>query len=225
MFSIHRPSGEPPKRRLPDLSVEIDAQNSWHADSLMPSDTYEITLDRIELRSIAIRLPRLTSKVTGFIFPEAKQWLPAKPEFANDGASSKPNCKGKRDRKETSKHSRIKPPNDIVKLQDRLYYLLQPPLDLLVGSGQLTFPFEPFPYQLDGIAFLFPRYAGVLADEMGLGKTMQAISTIRLLLCSGELRSVLMVCPKPLVTNWLREFSVWAPEIPIVAIEGNAAKR
>ncbi|MGB7345055.1 MAG: DEAD/DEAH box helicase, partial [Pirellulaceae bacterium] len=42
---------------------------------------------------------------------------------------------------------------------------------------------------------------------------------------SGELRSVLMVCPKPLVTNWLREFSVWAPEIPIVAIEGNAAKR
>ena len=35
---------------------------------------------------------------------------------------------------------------------------------------------------------------------------MQAISTIRLLLCSGEVRSVLLVCPKPLVTNWLREF-------------------
>ena len=60
---------------------------------------------------------------------------------------------------------------------------------------------------------------------MGLGKTMQAISTIRLLLCSGEVRSVLLICPKPLVTNWLREFSVWAPEIPIAAIEGNAAKR
>jgi SNF2 family DNA or RNA helicase len=60
---------------------------------------------------------------------------------------------------------------------------------------------------------------------MGLGKTMQAISTIRLLLCAGEIRSVLLVCPKPLVTNWLREFSVWAPEIPIAAIEGNAAKR
>ena len=72
-----------------------------------------------------------------------------------------------------------------------------------------------FPYQLDGIAFLFPRYAGILADEMGLGKTMQAISTIRLLLCSGEIRSVLLICPKPLVTNWLREFRVWAPEIPV----------
>ena len=113
----------------------------------------------------------------------------------------------------------------MVKLQDRLYYLLQPPLDLLVGSGQLNFPFDPFAYQLDGIAFLFPRYAGILADEMGLGKTMQAISTIRLLLCSAQLRSVLLVCPKPLVTNWLREFQVWAPEIPVVAIEGNATKR
>ena len=120
---------------------------------------------------------------------------------------------------------RIKPPNDVVKLQDRLYYLLQPPLGVLIGSGQLTFPFEPFPYQLDGIAFMFPRYAAVLADEMGLGKTMQAISTIRLLLCAGEVRSVLLVCPKPLVTNWLREFEVWAPEIPVAAIEGNAAKR
>ena len=123
------------------------------------------------------------------------------------------------------KYCRIKPPNDVVKLHDRLYYLLQPPLNLLVGSGHLSFPFDPFPYQLDGIAFLFPRYSGILADEMGLGKTMQAISTIRLLLYSGQVRSVLMICPKPLVTNWLREFNVWAPEIPITAIEGNATKR
>ncbi len=123
------------------------------------------------------------------------------------------------------KLTRIRPPADVVKLEDRLYYLLQPPLELLVGSEQLDFPFEPFPYQLDGIAFLFPRYAAVLADEMGLGKTMQAISTMRLLLCSGEIRSVLLICPKPLVSNWLREFSVWAPEIPVAAIEGSAATR
>jgi len=124
-----------------------------------------------------------------------------------------------------TKLTRIRPPADVVKLEDRLYYLLQPPLELLVGSEQLDFPFEPFPYQLDGIAFLFPRYAAVLADEMGLGKTMQAISTMRLLLCSGEIRNVLLICPKPLVSNWLREFSVWAPEIPVAAIEGSAATR
>ena len=71
-------------------------------------------------------------------------------------------------------------------------------------------PFEPFPYQYQGIAFLYSRHAAILADEMGLGKTMQAITTIRLLLHSGQLKSVLLICPKPLVTNWKKEFETWA---------------
>ena len=41
-------------------------------------------------------------------------------------------------------------------------------------------PFQPFPYQLEGIAFLMPRHAALLADEMGLGKTVQAILALRL---------------------------------------------
>ncbi|WP_068265549.1 DEAD/DEAH box helicase [Rubripirellula obstinata] len=202
------------------LTTEIDSANSWIADDLVPSGTHELCLETISPRSIPIKVSKITTRTTGFLFPEAGQWLPPKiPGTAPaDPAAVKKRLK-------SIKRTRIKPPGDIVKLQDRLFYLLQPPLDLLVGSGQLNFPFEPFPYQLDGIAFLFPRYAAVLADEMGLGKTMQAISTIRLLLCSGQARSVLLVCPKPLVSNWLREFSVWAPEIPIMAIEGNAAKR
>ena len=40
---------------------------------------------------------------------------------------------------------------------------------------------------------MYSRFAGILADEMGLGKTMQAITTIRMLLCSGEVRNVLLV--------------------------------
>lgn len=121
--------------------------------------------------------------------------------------------------------TRFRPPEDAVKIEDRLFYLLQPPLEQLVRGERLDFPFDPFPYQLDGIAFLFPRHAAVLADEMGLGKTMQAITAIRLLLCCGELRNVLLVCPKPLVSNWLREFSTWAPEVPVVPIQGSAATR
>jgi SNF2 family DNA or RNA helicase len=78
---------------------------------------------------------------------------------------------------------------------------------------------------MEGIAFLFPRSAAILADEMGLGKTMQAITSIRMLLLSGELQNVLLVCPKPLVTNWMREFRQWAPEIPLAIIEGDSAKR
>ncbi|NLE36790.1 MAG: DEAD/DEAH box helicase family protein, partial [Pirellulaceae bacterium] len=125
-----------------------------------------------------------------------------------------------------SGHStRIRPPNDVIKLQDRLSYVLQPPLETLLADRSLRFPFKPFPYQCEGIAFLYPRQTAILADEMGLGKTMQAITTIRLLVRRRELRSVLLVCPKPLVTNWLREFALWAPELSTVAIEGNSARR
>ena len=201
-----------------ELRAEIDESNSWSTEALIPAGVQPLPLKPIQPKSLPLRVSKLTAKATGFLFPEANQWTPPVT------ASKKPNRK-KRKRYTSLERHRIKPPNEVVKLQDRLYYLLQPPLDSLVGSGQLNFPFDPFPYQLDGIAFLFPRYAAILADEMGLGKTMQAISTIRLLLCSGEMRSVLLVCPKPLVTNWLREFQVWAPEIPVTAIGGNATKR
>ena len=121
--------------------------------------------------------------------------------------------------------TRIQPPGDVIKLEDRLFYLLQPSLESLIGEASLSMPGRPFPYQFEGIAFLYPRYAAVLADEMGLGKTMQAITAIRLLLHAGELRSVLLVCPKPLVTNWQREFAQWADELPVTVIEGDQTRR
>jgi SNF2 family DNA or RNA helicase len=126
---------------------------------------------------------------------------------------------------EKHRRTRIRPPEDVVKLQDRLHYLLQPSLESLLSDNALSFPFQPFSYQLDGVAFLFPRHTAVLADEMGLGKTMQAITAVRLLVRTGELRRVLLVCPKPLVTNWVREFSLWSPELPVAVIEGDQARR
>jgi SNF2 family DNA or RNA helicase len=120
---------------------------------------------------------------------------------------------------------RIRPPRDLVRLEDRLRLLLQPPLESLLSIESLRFPFQPFSFQLDGIAFLYPRQRAVLADEMGLGKTMQAVTAIRLLVHQEQLRRVLLVCPKPLVTNWQREFAQWAPELPITTVEGNPARR
>ncbi len=189
----------------------------------------------LEVQSLPIRLSPLDVKTTGFIFPEAPTWQPpqavAKSHAGTDRQSNANGVKNiaeftpKAPPKKRATLTRIRPPADVIKLKDRLYYLLQPPLESIVGTANLTFPFEPFPYQFDGIAFLFSRYAAILADEMGLGKTMQSISSIRLLLCSGELRSVLLICPKPLVTNWQREFRTWAPEIPVTVIEGDSAKR
>jgi SNF2 family DNA or RNA helicase len=121
--------------------------------------------------------------------------------------------------------TRIRPPHDLVKLEDRLRLLLQPPLESLLAAGNLQFSSRPFGFQLDGIAFLYPRHHAVLADEMGLGKTMQAVTAVRLLAHQGQVRRVLLICPKPLVTNWQREFAQWAPEIPITIIEGGPGRR
>ncbi|HJQ80750.1 MAG TPA: DEAD/DEAH box helicase [Lacipirellulaceae bacterium] len=123
------------------------------------------------------------------------------------------------------RNTRVRPPRDLVKLEDRLRLLLEPPLETLLTSRGLRFPFPPFGYQLDGVAFLYPRPEAVLADEMGLGKTMQAVTAIRLLAHQGQLRRILLVCPKPLVTNWQREFAIWAPELPIAVVEGGPDRR
>jgi SNF2 family DNA or RNA helicase len=125
----------------------------------------------------------------------------------------------------TARYTRVRPPRDVVKLEDRLRLLLQPPLESLLAAGALRFPITPFSYQLDGIAFLYPRHEAVLADEMGLGKTMQAITAVRLLVHQHQARRVLLICPKPLVTNWQREFAQWAPELPVATVEGGPVRR
>src|SRR4029079_15708224 len=135
----------------------------------------------VQAVSLSIAAPKL--KVTSFQFPQPGGWRtkltasagqpPAPkgvPPTTANGAASVPKA---------ITRTRIKPPGDIVKLEDRLFYMLQPSLELLVGEGSLAFPFHPFPYQFEGFAFLYPRYAAILADEMGLGKTMQAITAVR----------------------------------------------
>ena len=120
---------------------------------------------------------------------------------------------------------RTGPTADHVLIKDRLLYLLQPPLDGLFNGRQLEVPFEPFPYQLEGIAFLMPRHAALLADEMGLGKTAQAILALRLLYHQGVVTKALIVMPKPLVHNWARELKLWAPDLPFEVFDGDADDR
>ncbi|MDR2170460.1 MAG: DEAD/DEAH box helicase [Planctomycetaceae bacterium] len=123
------------------------------------------------------------------------------------------------------KVTRIRTPRDVIKIEDRLNYILQPPIEAMLHLPTVEMPFEPFPYQRQGIAFLYSAEFAILADEMGLGKTMQAITTLRLLLRTGEVRTVLLICPKPLLTNWQREFALWAPEISVQIIDGSPARR
>ena len=120
---------------------------------------------------------------------------------------------------------RPNPTSETVVFKDRLLYLLQPPLDNLFDGKQIEVPFKPFPYQLEGIAFLMPRHSALLADEMGLGKTAQTILAVRLLFQSAMLRRVLIICPKPLVFNWSRELRLWANDLPFEVIGGDTQAR
>ncbi|GIW78998.1 MAG: helicase [Gemmatales bacterium] len=123
------------------------------------------------------------------------------------------------------KATRLKPPRETVMLKERLLYMLQPPLENLFTGRQVLLPLKPYPYQVEGIAFLMPRHSALLADEMGLGKTMQAIVALRLLFHTGLIRRALVVCPKPLVNNWSRELQVWANDVPFEIIGGDVAAR
>ncbi len=203
------------------------------AHPLMAWDATESPWDPPQAFSIQFAIT--PPKTIGFAFPDApwtRNWL--NPNKSNDSqptgkqqTSAQPFvpteevCSPAR----PTHAARMRPPGDLVRLEDRLYYVLQPPLETIVRNARLTFPHSPFHYQMDGIAFLFPRRAAILADEMGLGKTMQAITAIRMLLMAGEMSSVLLICPKPLVSNWVNEFRMWAPEIPIAVIEGDSNKR
>ncbi|MGA2034541.1 MAG: DEAD/DEAH box helicase [Thermoguttaceae bacterium] len=179
---------------------------------------HRVILEHAAPRAICIPIIRSAVRVRSFLFPEPTEVGTADPPASSPG-SQRPAALP------AARHTRIKPPQDVIKLEDRLHYILQPSLESLLCEGVLPMPCQPFPFQFEGVAFLYPRHAAVLADEMGLGKTMQAITAIRLLLHRGEIRSVLLVCPKPLVSNWQRELQRWAPEIPVMVVEGEQAKR
>lgn len=220
--------------------AEVPFRTQWNVESFATGWQSQIGRDlkietslfqpeKIEFNSVAIKIPSIRIQTLSFDFPESPQWQVAaqnKPvEVAKPTNTPAPPANASPSRNIPSSITRIRPPKDLVKLEDRLYYVLQPPLETLVSNAKLDFAFQPFPYQFEGIAFLFSREQAILADEMGLGKTMQAITTVRMLLLANQLRTVLLVCPKPLVTNWVREFRLWAPEIPVAVIEGDQAKR
>lgn len=175
---------------------------------------------------------RIPLKCIGLTLPDGMEFVPPKENTTkeSDGQNLKkigppkklvdnPECLEKK------AATRIKPPTDALSLQDRLFYLLQPPLESWLAGQELIMPFEPFSYQYEGIAWLFSSQSALLADEMGLGKTMQTITAIRLLLRSGQARRIVLICPKPLIPNWQREFRTWAEELPVVTVEGNGARR
>ena len=81
-------------------------------------------------------------------------------------------------------------------------------------SGQLR------PYQERGLgwlAFLHRFDQGAcLADDMGLGKTIQLLAFLQHLKAENELkRTVLLIAPTSVLTNWKREATAFTPELNV----------
>ncbi len=75
------------------------------------------------------------------------------------------------------------------------------------------------PYQLKGYEWLYKNikvgFGSILADDMGLGKTLQVIAAILKLKQENKLKKQkgLIIVPTTLITNWVKEFDKFAPEI------------
>eukprot|EP00049_Salpingoeca_infusionum_P013274 m.247717 g.247717 ORF g.247717 m.247717 type:complete len:440 (-) comp15399_c1_seq1:2252-3571(-) len=84
-------------------------------------------------------------------------------------------------------------------------------------------------YQLAGLAWLKSLYEnglhGILADEMGLGKTIQTISLLAHLYEQKVQGPYLVVAPLSTLSNWHKEFSRWAPSIPVILYHGSPSAR
>lgn len=108
---------------------------------------------------------------------------------------------------------------DILEL---IWPLFQPPPGESLNS-RLWFPegHTPFAFQLTGIKFLAEHPLALLGDEMGLGKSIQAIIAVRLLIRSGKIGKVLIICPKSLLTDWEEKLWDWAPEVTVTKLDGS----
>jgi ATP-dependent DNA helicase len=84
-------------------------------------------------------------------------------------------------------------------------------------------------YQVDGVQWLISLYEnglnGILADEMGLGKTLQVISFFAHLWEKKVKGPFLVVAPLSTVTNWVKEFERFAPDVPVLLYHGTKQER
>ncbi|KAH8119925.1 hypothetical protein DFH11DRAFT_1557318 [Phellopilus nigrolimitatus] len=85
------------------------------------------------------------------------------------------------------------------------------------------------PFQVDGVNWLcsnwFHHQQCILADEMGLGKTVQIITFLGILHARVQAFPSLIVVPNSTITNWVREFARWAPELRVVPFYGEQKSR
>lgn len=90
---------------------------------------------------------------------------------------------------------------------------------------ELDLPFPLRDYQKKGVDFLSSNSSALLGDDMGLGKTVQAIVALKKEFLENGIKRALLIVPNSLVSNWVREFSTWYPNLSVGTLVGNRESR
>jgi SNF2 family DNA or RNA helicase len=82
----------------------------------------------------------------------------------------------------------------------------------------------PFKHQGQGLDLLLANDKIALFWEMGTGKSLVTIKAIGFRLQAGQIKRALIVCPKTVITSWVKEFARYSDIVPEV-IGGTAKQR
>jgi len=82
-----------------------------------------------------------------------------------------------------------------------------------------------FPHQRVAVQWLQETPYAFLGDDMGLGKTLSVLSYYTALRATGDFSLLLVVCPNSLSRNWLREASMWFPDLKATVLAGDKAAK
>ncbi len=81
------------------------------------------------------------------------------------------------------------------------------PVGFISSSLFGLFPFRLKPVQIEAFKFAVSRNNWCLALTVGFGKTSLAISVLSYFMSSGALSKPLIVVPKPVLSNWIKEMN------------------
>ncbi|TFK30824.1 hypothetical protein FA15DRAFT_608326 [Coprinopsis marcescibilis] len=105
-------------------------------------------------------------------------------------------------------------------------YVLKDPAGLELGQDPNL---KLMPFQVDGFNWLCDNWwrhqTSILADDMGLGKTVQMAAFLGTIAQKFQAFPALVVVPNSTITNWVREFERWAPNLRVVPFYGERKAR
>ena len=85
------------------------------------------------------------------------------------------------------------------------------------GNGRkIDWQTKPFKHQVEGLDLILSNDALALFWEQGVGKTLPAIKAIEHRLASGAIKRALIVCPKTVITAWIKEFAKYSALTPAI---------